>query len=536
MRRAAGDVPTLCTAAGLALTAALLSGCELGGGSPAQGSPKGSAPAPRPSGPLAKEARAMLGTHARIEVKQVERHADRSVLRLHLTNLKDSPSQFSFGTSLASAAFAELHFKLVDPVGRRIYHPLVDEGGKGRMVGSVTRTYHAHPGVRYETVVHFPPLPGDVRAVTLITPSTAGEFTGVPVVAGRGGTGPEAPVTEASVTPPRGSTVALPVHTQNGQAPHRVNDLYGVASGEVKTTSTTRSEQRIGLRADVLFDFDKATLTPRARAVLDDVAAQTRAEADPSKPPIVITGHTDGKGAPAYNMPLSQQRAAAVLKELQARLGTAYRYRAEGRGEKLPVAKEGGADDEKARARNRRVEISYQIKQERAETRTGATTGPVSPALAPGRPAAFRPTDGRTVAGRTIEFQLWGRPAKRRIDVRPFYRDGAYLVAVFEITNLGPGDLNIVDGYSDGGVGRFGSFTVTDPTSRITYEGVSIGAPTDAQGGRNIDRLDPGWATFLEKPSTANRGFFYVPAPPPNVTSVTFDAGGFGKFHDVPVQ
>ncbi|WP_260616168.1 hypothetical protein [Microbispora sp. KK1-11] len=42
-------------------------------------------------------------------------------------------------------------------------------------------------------------------------------------------------------------------------------------------------------------------------------------------------------------------------------------------------------------------------------------------------------------------------------------------------------------------------------------------------------------ATFNVKPGTGNRGFFYVPAPP-GVTSVTFDAGAFGKIAHVPVR
>ncbi|MGK5554048.1 OmpA family protein [Actinomadura kijaniata] len=542
MRRAAERAPAPCAAAGLVLAAALLTGCGLGGedGPGGGGRPGGDppAPAPRRSGPMVKQAWSMTnGSPTKIEVTGVERHADRSVLRFHLTNLGQAWNQFSFGTSLASAAFAEIDFLLLDPVGRKLYHPLVDEGGKGKAVGSVARTFPADPGVRYEAVLHFPPLPKDVRTVTLITPSTAGEFTGVPVVEGRAGrTGPEAPVSAPGDDPPRGSTVALPVREAQGATPHWVDDLYGLASGEVTTTATSRDQQRIGLRADVLFDFDKATLTPRARQVLDDVAAQTRAEADPARPPIVITGHTDGRGTPGYNVPLSRKRADAVLRELQARLGTAYQYRAEGRGETQPVAKEGGADDEQARARNRRVEVSYQFRQERTRTTTGTTTAPVSPAAGSGPPAAFRPDDGRTVASRTADFTAWGVPNKRRIDVKPFYRDGAYLVAVFEITNLGPRALNVVDSYAGSGVGKFGAFSVRDPASKITYQGVSPGPPTKPDGSTNIDRLDPGWATFRVDPNTANRGFFYVPAPPPDVRSVTFDAGPFGQIPNVPIE
>jgi outer membrane protein OmpA-like peptidoglycan-associated protein len=539
MRRSGrlGPVPAI-AAAGFALAIALVSGCAGGSAGPEEREDgRGASPAQRyAGGPLIKEAKGMLkSSHARIEVKRVERFADRSVLRFYLTHLGTGVGSFSFATSAAGMAFHEIRFDLVDPVGRRLYHPLRDEGGGGEMVGSSTQAFTARPGVRYEAVIHYPKLPDDVQAVTLVTPSTAGEFTGVPVVAGKGSTGPAAPVATPGAQATPGGTLALPVHAQKGYAPGRVEDLHGIAVGEVKSTTTARTEQRIGLRADVLFDFDKATLTAKARAVLDDVAAQTRAEADPAKPPIIITGHTDGTGNPAYNLRLSQQRADAVLNELRTRLGTAYQYKAEGKGETRPVVKEGGGDDEQARARNRRVEISYKIKQEGTRSTTSTTQGPVSPATASGPPAAFRPTDGPTVASRTVDYTVWGKTTKRRMDVKPFYRDGAFLVAVFDITNLGPGTLGLTEDYSAGGVGTFGAFSVADPASKIIYQGVMVGPP-DKSDGVNIDRLDTGWGVFEDEPKTTNRGFFYVPAPPPGTKAVNFHAGAFGVFTEIPIR
>jgi hypothetical protein len=259
------------------------------------------------------------------------------------------------------------------------------------------------------------------------------------------------------------------------------------------------------------------------------VAAETKAKADPARPPILITGHTDGKGTHDYNMSLSQRRADAVLKELRARLGTAYRYKAEGKGETEPVAEEGGPDDEKARQRNRRVEISYRIRQR--TTGTGATTSRQEQeghGGAAGPPAPFRP-DGRTVATRYATFGM-DKGDKRRIDVKPFYRDGAYLVVVFDIANLGPdGGPGPTENYSTSGGGAFGDFTVTDPATRTVYRGVRMGD----EGGAFID---PGYSAFRNEPGTSNRGFFYVPAPPPAVKSVTFNAGPFGQIPDVPVQ
>jgi outer membrane protein OmpA-like peptidoglycan-associated protein len=61
----------------------------------------------------------------------------------------------------------------------------------------------------------------------------------------------------------------------------------------------------------VYFDFDKAEITPRARATLDPLAA---ALARPSLKgaTIVLAGHTDATGKADYNKELSQRRADAV--------------------------------------------------------------------------------------------------------------------------------------------------------------------------------------------------------------------------------
>ncbi|MGI5153796.1 OmpA family protein [Microbispora sp. CA-102843] len=474
-----------------------------------------------PTGPL----------HARVEMRGVERLGDRSVLRFTVTSLEDEARHTgnSFGT--AAGDLTSYRIPLIDPVGGKVYHPLSDRVGT---LGSKPGYYQ--PGVRYETVVYYPPIPADVRTVTAITAGTAGEFTGVPVVDGTGSGDPLSPTPAPGSTPAPGTTVSWPVREPAGQITSSVQDLYGITEGAEKTTTASGGDETVGLRTDVLFAFDSDRLTARARAVLDDVAKETREKADPGKPPILIEGHTDGKGTHAYNMALSLRRAEAVRKELQARLGGAYRYRATGKGETEPVAREGGADDEKARAKNRRVEISYQIKQRTGgSTASGAAeTHAAETTAVGGRPAPFHADDGEPVASRTYTRQPSGQ--RLRMDVKPFYRDGAYLVAVFDIVNLGPGNLGAGTGYG-GDIAYIGgwytAFSVVDPASRTVYRAVRMG-PDDPRGPD--DYVDPGWATFNVKPGTGNRGFFYVPAPPPGVTSVTFDAGPFGTFDDVPVR
>jgi hypothetical protein len=68
---------------------------------------------------------------------------------------------------------------------------------------------------------------------------------------------------------------------------------------------------------------------------------------------------------------------------------------------------------------------------------------------------------------------------------------------------------------------------------RYEAEGKGETDPVAKEGGTYID---PGWATFRTDPGTSNRDFFYVPAPPPTVKSVTFNAGPFGELPNIPIQ
>src|SRR5207247_6630581 len=112
------------------------------------------------------------------------------------------------------------------------------------------------------------------------------------------------------------------------------------------------------LAADVLFDFDKADLKPAAEASLTELGTVIAPYPNAT---IDVEGHTDGKGADAYNQALSERRAAAVGQWLVARGNlTASRVHTRGWGKTRPIApntKRDGSDDPDGRARNRRVEI-----------------------------------------------------------------------------------------------------------------------------------------------------------------------------------
>jgi outer membrane protein OmpA-like peptidoglycan-associated protein len=88
---------------------------------------------------------------------------------------------------------------------------------------------------------------------------------------------------------------------------YTVKDFGGkVLDLQVKETTT---EIRIEMAADVLFEFDKADILPKAETVLGQVADLLRQKA---KGGVRIEGHTDGKGSADYNQKLSMRRAEAV--------------------------------------------------------------------------------------------------------------------------------------------------------------------------------------------------------------------------------
>jgi outer membrane protein OmpA-like peptidoglycan-associated protein len=121
----------------------------------------------------------------------------------------------------------------------------------------------------------------------------------------------------------------------------------------------TKSEIRIELAADVLFDFDKADVLPKAQEALKQVAGVIQEKA---KGVVQIEGHTDSKGSDAYNQKLSERRANAVKDWLTNREGLkGVRFATRGFGSKKPVApntKPDGSDDPEGRQKNRRVEIT----------------------------------------------------------------------------------------------------------------------------------------------------------------------------------
>jgi outer membrane protein OmpA-like peptidoglycan-associated protein len=165
-----------------------------------------------------------------------------------------------------------------------------------------------------------------------------------------------APVADAADRPPVDNDPGPPYQFTIVDLVYRIESVAGeVRDLEVKETDT---EVRVEMAADVLFDFDKANLLPKADETLQKAATFVR---DRAKGGIVrIEGHTDAKGSDSYNQKLSERRAASVKQWFGAHGLSGVKFSTAGFGAKQPIApntKPDGADDPDGRQKNRRVEI-----------------------------------------------------------------------------------------------------------------------------------------------------------------------------------
>ena len=101
----------------------------------------------------------------------------------------------------------------------------------------------------------------------------------------------------------------------------------------------------------VYFDFNKSTLTRKAKATLNETAKILKEDPEVR---LELAGYTDGTGTEVYNKGLSDRRSKAVFDYLASKGIAASRMRAVGYGESNPVASN---KTEEGRAKNRRVEL-----------------------------------------------------------------------------------------------------------------------------------------------------------------------------------
>lgn len=123
-------------------------------------------------------------------------------------------------------------------------------------------------------------------------------------------------------------------------------------------------EKQFTLSSDVLFDFNRATLKPKASDALDNLYSQIES-ARPKDGVATVIGYTDRIGSDSYNQKLSEQRAQTVANYLVGKGIPASKVNVEGRGKASPVTGDSCVSKSKRElivclAPDRRVEVKVE--------------------------------------------------------------------------------------------------------------------------------------------------------------------------------
>lgn len=149
-----------------------------------------------------------------------------------------------------------------------------------------------------------------------------------------------------------------------GVAGNVIGNKMDKQAKEIKETLPGAEVERVGegikitLKENMVnFAFDSSNLTALGKTNLDKLATVLSNNPDTN---INIYGYTDSKGADAYNLSLSDRRAAAVKTYLAASGVASSRMNTMGMGKADPVASN---DTDAGRAQNRRVEFAITANQ-----------------------------------------------------------------------------------------------------------------------------------------------------------------------------
>ncbi|SFJ82440.1 OmpA family protein [Cellulomonas sp. KH9] len=441
------------TAVGAAM---VLTACTAGGGAAGTSSPTASATASAaaaaPVEPVVVET-VLDGEAVDLEVGPLAVHDDVAVLRLAAR--APYPTLMSaFTYAFESTSPGPNGVRLVDLEAGTVTRTLRTEDSRvvmtrnGSPGGPATDAAAAAAGD--DTVLLYAafPVPGTATVDVLLP--VAGWATGVPVVDAAGAgvlTVPPGELVEGTPVPEGAFT--LEAYTE-------------VLGGQVRARRSAE-QLEVAVASDVLFGFDSDQLAPDADGALQAAAAQVAAH-DGGR--LTVVGHTDDQGDEAYNLDLSQRRAATVAARI-AELAdlSAFDVDVEGRGETEPAVPGSGEEE---RAVNRRVELVLEAPRASGADEVVEVAGALPD---PEGPVAPGPT-GVAVVDREGRFDV------RLDEVR---RVGPYVVGGLEVTNTGDGDLTMTS-LSAGAKDSRGSFDVQlqfAPTNVTLVEGGTRLFPVD---------------------------------------------------------
>ncbi len=417
-------------------------------------------------------------------------------LRL-LTGLKDQAPD-SPGSELANG------ITLVDGAADKVYYPQTTSAG-ACLCSDVTNIEVA-PGGHQELYAVYA-APSSAR-VTVSVPVTV-QFADVAI--GQG----EAPPAPGQTTDPAKATLGAP----------NVRSLVNGSESATEETDDDDANRTLRLSADVLFAYNKAVLTSKAKSVLKSVARQIDASRGST---VKVDGYTDSTGDDTINQPLSEHRAQAVqnaLKGMVTRQGLTYQ--SAGHGSQDPVAKN---DDESGRRRNRRVTVAFAKPPEQQTAAPSAgppfrwTGGGKLPVLATARPS-FHASGNTTIEGAN----------NLKFDVNSLHRDPSGLVTlVWSVTDVGGTDQMIAGSFDKWLSLEYPGATTTSGVSLVDRQGQMRYWPSrDAKGVCVCDSTSE--AVYAVQTLKANGSATYsgVYKPPANIGTADVQISWFAEKVDL---
>ena len=491
---------------GAVAVALAVTGCTGGGDTPAPGD--SGAPTASATASAAPVAPVVVGTVIEgqavdLEVGPLAVHDDVAVLRLaapvgYSALMSEYWHVFGGAADIGpnGARLVDLEAGTVMPVLRTADRGVSLATRNGSPGGPATDAAEAAAGEDV-TVLYaaFPVV--DASTVDVLLPS-AGWVPDVPVVAAADAgvlTVPPAELVDEPVAEP----VRYPLEAYTEQL-----------GGQVRTRETTE-QVAVAVSSDVLFAFDSDQLAPEADTALRAAAEQVAAHEGGT---LTVVGHTDDQGEPAYNLDLSQRRAATVRDRIGALVDlSAFDVSVEGRGEDEPaVAGTGEAE----RALNRRVELVLVPTGDAPTDDARATDAPTTGALPdPQGPVAPGATGVSVVDGDST------------FDVRieQVHRVGGYVVGGLEVTNTGTEDLAL-GSLAVGAWDARGSFDAQlqfAPTNVTLVSGSTRLYPVDYLVDPEHDEREPLSDRVLDGIGPGTTQLVTVVWPDPGTSAVTVD-------------